>query len=84
MRERGKRGQGIRNQSDILPIRVQSRERQYYAKHPTTAIGIKNRPITGNNHVNKRTTEIQFKLLHLETTANRQTAQTLKLKYRKC
>ena len=28
--------------------------------------------------MNKPTTEIQFKLFHRETTANRQTAQTLK------
>ena len=34
--------------------------------------------------MNKPTTEIQFKRLHRETTANRQTAQTLKVKYRKC
>ena len=47
MRERGKRGRrGIRNQSDTQPIRVRPRERQYYATHPTTAIGIEIRPIT--------------------------------------
>ena len=47
MRERRKRGRRrIRNQSDIRPIRVQPGERQYYATHPTTAIGIEIRPIT--------------------------------------
>ena len=34
-----------------------------------------------NKHVNKPTTETQFKLSHRETKLNRQTAQTLRIKY---
>ena len=34
--------------------------------------------------MNKPTKETQFKIFHCETTANRQTAQTSKVKYRKC